>query len=129
MSKAVKQRRILIVEDNIDVRALLLRWLADRGFEVDGVSDGLQGFEMASIFPYDLLITDLQMPNAGGFEAIEKLREVKPTLPVMVVSGHLDDQVHAKLDAARVAGRLEKPVQRQQMLDAVGAIFERNARM
>jgi DNA-binding response OmpR family regulator len=81
--------RILIVDDEDQIRALLIRALGERGYEVVAVNDGQAGLEavLTATDPYDLVVTNNCMPRMEGEELIRRIREARPRLPVL----HLDD--------------------------------------
>lgn len=81
--------RILIVEDEADVRRVLARFVRLFGAEPVVAEDGLEGWELARLAdpPFDLVITDSRMPQMTGRALIAKLREQRPGIPILRVSG------------------------------------------
>jgi CheY-like chemotaxis protein len=80
-------KRILVVDDDAFTRSLIERALS--GFEVVLAPDGETALKIAQqIGPLDLLITDYFMPSMLGDELIARIREIKPNLKAMIVSGH-----------------------------------------
>jgi DNA-binding response OmpR family regulator len=81
--------RILIVDDEDQIRFLLVRALREKGYEVVAVSDGAAGLEavLTATDPYDLVVTNNCMPRMEGEELIARIREARPSLPML----HLDD--------------------------------------
>ena len=79
--------RILVVDDEAQVRDLLRRTLGTDGHEVITAEDGETGLEAATTRDIDLVITDLIMPNKGGIVFIKELRAQRPTMPVLAISG------------------------------------------
>ena len=85
-------RRVLVVEDDPNVRGLLETLLASEGYEVSTASDGLAGLVKLSSTRPDLMLLDLMMPDLGGVRVLEELR-ADPQLsavPVIVVTGKVD---------------------------------------
>lgn len=68
-------KRILIIEDNKFMRLILKAHLTEAGFEVDAVEDGLIGIEAFSAKYYDLILTDINMPNCNGLDLIPYIKE------------------------------------------------------
>lgn len=86
---------ILLAEDDELVRTSLGRALRDQGYRVLLVEDGDEALSKAAEHegPIDLLITDVVMPRLGGFELATQLRKLRPTLPILFVSGYSDQRV------------------------------------
>ncbi|QBG49162.1 response regulator transcription factor [Verrucomicrobia bacterium S94] len=86
--------KLLIVEDETDLREALAMSLKDEGYAVDQAEDGEEGFYMAVEWNYDAIILDIMMPRMDGWEVMEKLRKVKDT-PVLILTarGAVDDRI------------------------------------
>ncbi len=105
---SVARPRLLIVDDEDYIRDALSRFFELRGFEVDQARDGLEAVEKCAGHIYDLVTMDLEMPNMGGREAIDRIRRVHPALPIIVLTGYsqiLDDR-----PIPGISGVLTKPV-------------------
>lgn len=81
------KQRILIVDDEDAVRMTLQRWFMSRGFDVDTAADGAEAVELCSQGSYDVVTMDLDMPRMGGQAAIEAIRTIHPTVPIVVLTG------------------------------------------
>lgn len=94
---------ILVIEDEPGIVDFLERGLAAEGFGVIAALDGETGLERALAEPVDLVVLDMLLPGRGGLEVLERVREEKPTLPVIVLTalGEVDDRVSG-LDAGAV---------------------------
>ena len=79
--------RILLAEDAPAVRESIKDFLILAGFEVDEAPDGQVACDLLAQSPYDLLITDLWMPNMDGLDVLKRLRKINPKLPVIAISG------------------------------------------
>ena len=82
------ETKILVTDDDASTRELLTRALKAKGFSVEMASDGLEALEKIQNEYFDLLITDLIMPNMAGTELIQKSREIFPDLIVIVVTAN-----------------------------------------
>ncbi|QTA87373.1 Histidine kinase, CheW domain-containing [Desulfonema magnum] len=84
--KAKKQ--ILVVDDSITVREMERKLLESRGYQVDVAVDGMDAWNLLRIAPYDMVISDIDMPRMNGFELITHIKqhEKLKSLPVMIVS-------------------------------------------
>lgn len=99
---------ILVVDDDQGLRASLCCVLEELGHSPTQAGDGREG--LARTAPADLVITDLCMPRLGGLELIRKLRDYRPELPIIAISG--DSSSTTRLETARRLGAfttLRKP--------------------
>ena len=79
--------RILVAEDEMPMRAFIRRVMTMRGHEVTAVADGAEAVQKLSREPFDLLITDIAMPNMDGVELALKTARDWPDLRVLLISG------------------------------------------
>lgn len=94
--------KILIAEDDQDIRELISLTLQFSGFEVGSAGDGVQALEMAQQEPYDLIILDVRMPRMTGYEVCRRLRESASLrdIPVVFLSAKGQEQeIQEGLDA------------------------------
>jgi|GEM_PF-1756892 len=119
------RRRVLVVDDVADNRALLVTALQSVGFDVREASGGLQGIEQAQELRPDLIIMDIVMPEVDGIEAIRRLRElpVQSTTPIIAVSASATPEVEARTLAAGANAFLAKPVNMQALLKMVANLL------
>ncbi len=78
--------RILIIEDEKSMREVLRILLEEEAYEVTSASDGLEGIEYIRHNIFDLIITDIKMPKADGFEILKKAKEISPSTVVIMVT-------------------------------------------
>ena len=115
-------QRVLVIDDDEQVRALLYEILERAGFEVMEASNGVEGLKLYRIQPADLVITDLIMPEKEGVETIMELRSQFPNARIIAISG---GQRAGGRDYLPIAARLgarrtvAKPFSRQEILEAV----------
>jgi DNA-binding response OmpR family regulator len=109
--------RILVVEDEPDLLALLADQLAVLGHEVLIATDGVQGLRLARENRPDLLLTDVIMPFMDGTEMVEQLRSHAETrhLPVIAFSALTDARTQARLESLGITGFLPKPYSFQEL--------------
>src|SRR5690349_911101 len=108
---AAGSETILLVEDEVPVRALARRVLEQSGYRVLEAADGLEGARVADAFTgdIDLLLTDVVMPNLGGRGLVERLRAKRPRMAVLFISGYPDGEVDRGSLTSGGATYLEKP--------------------
>lgn len=113
--------RILLVDDDRFFAKLTAAMLAPA--EVQIAKNGAEGLDMMKRQPFDLLITDLLMPEKDGIETILEIRRVNETLPILAISG--GGKYGARGELLRMAQRLgatatlQKPFSREQLIAAV----------
>jgi LmbE family N-acetylglucosaminyl deacetylase/CheY-like chemotaxis protein len=112
--------RILVVDDDAVSGRFIARMLAERGgFEVEHLADPGEALHQASSQPWDLVLTDVEMPGMTGLELLQTLRKVAPGLPVVVITGHasVDYAVTALRDHADEF--LQKSMPPEELIEAV----------
>jgi DNA-binding response OmpR family regulator len=119
--------RILVVDDDIGIRQLSARLLAQFGFQVDVAEDGAAGWEALCAKPYDLLITDHSMPKLSGVELVKRLRSARMALPVILASGLMPTGELNRHPGLNLAATLPKPFTGDELLGTVTKIMRSKA--
>ena len=115
-------RRILVADDENAIRSLMSAVLLHAGYHVDAAQDGAVAWAALQAGPYDLLITDCDMPKVTGIELVKNLRSAHMDLPVILVTGALP--WHELTDSSlQIAATLEKPFTIPNLLDVVGNVL------
>lgn len=110
--------RVLIVEDDEIFCQFLTEILESKGIEADRSTDGLDGYEKAWSFPYDLFILDVHMPGLTGTEIAEALKQKNPRVKVILISAFADETLRqAALNMA--APLLSKPFSADDLLQLI----------
>lgn len=94
--------RVLIAEDDQDIRELIVLTLSFHGFEADSATDGQEAVEFALEKNYDIILLDVRMPRMTGYEACRRLRELESTkeIPIIILSAKgQESEIRAGLDA------------------------------
>jgi CheY-like chemotaxis protein len=115
--------RILVIDDDAQLRAVIRRILEPSGHEVALAGNGLEGAQMCRERGADLVLLDIHMPVANGMETLILLADIAPSLRIIVISGGSQSFDLDLLGSARLLGArstLPKPFTRQELLDAVG---------
>jgi CheY-like chemotaxis protein/anti-sigma regulatory factor (Ser/Thr protein kinase) len=122
---AQNAERVLVVEDRDVVRELARDVLASVGFDVVAVPGGREAIEaVAAAEPFDLLLTDVVMPEMSGPELAVRLRVDRPTLPVLYMSGYTDDVLSAHELSQESTAFLRKPFGNGELIDAARALLD-----
>jgi DNA-binding response OmpR family regulator len=109
------QRRILVVDDDAQIRVLNSLVLRQSQYHVDTADDGATAWDALVAENYDLLITDNAMPKVSGVELIQKVRGANLFLPIILASGTLPEDT----DSLKLAAVLEKPFTPDELLKTV----------
>jgi excisionase family DNA binding protein len=112
-------RRVLVVDDEEGIRALLTKTLELAEYEAQAVSNGRAGLELLRREPWDLLIADLRMPEMDGLSLIREARRLHPRLPVIIVTGYSSESSAIHAVNLGVVGYLVKPFRIPHVLSAV----------
>jgi signal transduction histidine kinase/CheY-like chemotaxis protein len=120
-------QRILVVDDEPELVALAEELLAALGYRAVGHADASAALAALQAEPdgFDLVITDERMPGLNGTDLAVRVRELRPELPVIVMSGWGGEQLGARAQAAGVTAVLAKPLRRAALARAVAAAFAR----
>lgn len=118
--------RILLADDHGILRAGLRNLLnAEPGFEVIGeAADGIQALEMAEQTHPDLILMDISMPNLGGIEVLQQLREKPNPSKVLMLTVHEDESLLKKAIRAGAAGYLVKRAAEAELLNAIRTVMD-----
>jgi CheY-like chemotaxis protein len=114
--------RILLVDDSAGLREIMKLGLQARGYEVEQAGDGRRALRLQREQPYEVVVTDLFMPEMDGIETIQTLRQEFPDIAIVAISGVPTRtgadflEVAAKLGADRV---LRKPFTIPELVEAV----------
>ena len=95
MSRAI---RILVLEDDDNLRDVLAEVLTDEGFEVKAVGRGEAAVECAAQQSFDLIIADIRMEGIGGLEALEQTQKLQPNIGSLIVSGYATEHETARAE-------------------------------
>ncbi len=117
--------RLLVVDDSLDVVQLLSEMLRREGHEVDVANNGVEALDAINgDIAYDVVISDLIMPELDGFGLVRKLKEAGNPIPIIVLSGggvtlKSDDALKAVENL--VSGVLKKPIKCDELLEKIDA--------
>ena len=124
-SRAGSSRRVLVVDDSAVVRAKLRRLLESAGYRVEIAGDGAEAEKVLEKMRFDVLITDLEMPEVDGFQLIASVLGNIETenLPIIAITGHEDLNARVQ-DCGGVFGIFQKPWNDRELLRRVAALVQ-----
>ncbi|MBS9773713.1 MAG: sigma-54-dependent Fis family transcriptional regulator [Tenacibaculum sp.] len=113
--------KILIIEDESAIRRVLKKIILEENdsYEVEEAEDGLAGFELIKKNDYDLVLCDIKMPKMDGVEVLEKVRKLKPEIPVVMISGHGDLDTAVNTMRLGAFDYISKPPDLNRLLNTV----------
>ena len=117
------KHKILIVEDEEDVRQLLSDILTSGEHEVEVAANGTEGIKMFEQGSFDMVFTDLGMPDMSGWEVAKKIKDINGKVPIVLVTGwnvEIQDDKKKNYDVNIV---IQKPFQVNQVLSSVQAVI------
>ncbi len=126
---ALRELRVLVVEDEPGIRDFLARGLANAGFIATTAADGIVGQQLALAEVFDAIVLDLMLPGRSGLEVLAAVREARPNVPVLVLTarGRIEDRVEA-LEAGAI-DYLVKPFALPELVARLRAQLRASARV
>src|ERR1044071_4099849 len=110
--------KILLAEDEPDLRLFLYEELTERNFKVTAVNNGAEAIIAAADASYDLYLLDMMMPGLDGIQTIRVLRKVTPSVPILGLTGHVDRGYMSQASTYGVIC-LSKPIQIDELIREV----------
>jgi len=126
-SKPDPQHRILVVEDDGEIRRLNTEVLLHSGYQVVAAEDGDEAWNDLQVGSYDLMVTDNDMPKVSGVELIKKLHAVRMALPVIMASGRIPTEEFERCPWLTPAATLLKPYTVDELLITVKVVLRATA--
>jgi CheY-like chemotaxis protein len=116
--------RVLLVEDDDDNRELMSEVLQAAGYEVTTASCGAEGLRKLSETSVDVVVTDVGMPGMGGLEVARAVKEIAPTVPVVIVTGYAEREDIASARGREVDAVLVKPIDPDSLTAALDEVMK-----
>ncbi len=120
----MQNKKILWADDEIEHLKPHILFLEGKNFKVDTVNNGLDAIQKCISTNYDLVFLDENMPGIGGLETLKKIKENKPSLPVVMITKNEAEQIMEEAIGQKIADYLIKPVNPNQILLATKKILE-----
>lgn len=127
MNEPTSKQRILLIEDDSSGRELGAFNLRSAGHEVDVATSGEDGLATFSANRHDLVITDIRMPGISGLEVLDRIKQIAPDVPVVVITAYGSVDVAVGAMRAGAYDFIEKPFKREQLLLTVARALENRA--
>ncbi|MCF6180713.1 sigma-54 dependent transcriptional regulator [Lutibacter sp.] len=119
--------KILLIEDEATIRRVLKKIISEENdnYEVEEAEDGLIGINMITKFDYDLILCDIKMPKMDGVEVLEKVKKLKPEIPIVMLSGHGDLDTAVNTMRLGAFDYISKPPDLNRLLNTVRNALDR----
>ncbi len=111
--------RILVVDDDEIIRSLFKETLEEEGHTVVTASTGAEGLECVKRWDFALVFLDLKMPDMDGAELLKQLRNIKPRLPVTIITGYPGSEMMERAFKQGPLGVMQKPFDASDIITAV----------
>ena len=111
--------KILLAEDDTDMRRFLVKALQNAGHEVISYDNGLSAYQRLREEPFELLLTDIVMPEMDGIELARRAAELDPDIKIMFITGFAAVALNSDSKAPRNAKVLAKPVHLRDLVNEV----------
>ena len=118
------QKKILWVDDEIDLLRPHLRLLEQKGYQVDTAANGEDAIDLVKNKVYDLVFLDEMMPGLGGLQTLSEMKDISPALPVVMVTKSEAESLMEEAIGSKITDYLVKPVNPSQILMACKKIFD-----
>lgn len=122
---AEQDTKILIVDDEPDIRRLLKRYLASDGYSCATAGSAMEALELLAVEPFHLLVSDIMMPAMSGIELLSEVRSLYPELAVIMVTGLDDRKTGIQALQLGAYGYVTKPFDRNEISISVAGAIQR----
>jgi DNA-binding NtrC family response regulator len=123
----MKSTKVLVIDDEQIVLDSVKRILAAEDYEVDVSLSSREGLDRAIEKPYDLVLTDIRMPEIGGMRILRDVKRAKPAVPVVIITGYATVQNAVQAMKLGATDYVEKPFTPEQLIDVVRNALDRSA--
>ena len=120
---AANSTKILLAEDDNDMRRFLVKALQNAGYDVASFDNGLSAYNRLREEPFTLLLTDIVMPEMDGIELARRATELDPDIKVMFITGFAAVALNADNEAPSEAKVLSKPFHLRDLVSEVGKML------
>ena len=115
--------KILVVDDSGLARRLIRKTLEESGHDVEEASDGAEALERYALNHHDVVILDLLMHGMYGVEVLQKLKELNPAVPVIIVSADIQRTTREQVREMGAVAMVNKPVTKDQLTEVLSIVL------
>ncbi len=117
-------KRILVADDEANIRLLFDELLSADGYQVTTVGSGREALRKLMKEPFDLLVADIKMPDINGLELLERIRELRNSIPVIICTSYKHLQDDYIVGTSGVSAYITKPVNLDDLRGKIRDILE-----
>lgn len=118
----MKDRRVLVVDDDSAVATACVRILEAEGYEVEVAGGAVEAMEYLKKESFDLMLTDLKMPGSDGFVLAARARDLRPEMPILAMTGFMPEAMAAEVERF-ASGFISKPFTPDELTAEVNRII------
>ncbi len=120
-------KRILVIDDDVDICSLLKRFLSKKGYEVDVVHNGQSGLQAIKKTTYDLALCDFRLPDMDGLQMIQEIKKISSTIQVVIITGYSDVKMAVNVIKRGAFEYVTKPIHPEEILITIKAALDKQA--
>ncbi len=120
----MKTKKTLVIDDEQITLDSVGRILTDEGFEVDTTLSGREGLDRATRNQYDIVLTDIRMPDIGGMRVLRDVKRAKPSLPVVIITGYATVKSAVQAMKLGATDYLEKPFTPEELVNSINSALD-----
>lgn len=113
------KKKVLIIDDDVDICLLLNRYLTTHGFQVSDAFSGNKALELLKKNTFDVILCDYRLPDADGLELLKKLKVLNPDVQVIIITGYSDVRMAVQTIKQGAYDYITKPLYHEEILDKV----------
>jgi len=117
----MEKKTVLVIDDEQIVLDSVIQILTDKDYKVDVSLSGREGLDWAIQKDYDIVLTDILMPDIGGMRVLRDIKRAKPSLPVVIITGYATTKSAVQAMKLGAANYIEKPFEPEELLNAVSS--------
>ena len=117
-------KKILLVDDSSLARRLVRKILEEYEYEIAEASSGPEALEACALNQYDVVILDMLMAGMYGLEVLQKLKELNPSLPVIVATADIQRSTRDQVKEAGAAAMINKPVNKEELAEMLDLVWK-----
>lgn len=114
-----KIKKILIIDDDKLILKSIEKQLKNENFKLEMEDDPVQGLEKINNKNYDLILCDIKMKSLTGLDVLKKIKSTNPKLPVIILTGYVDDKMIEEAHILGCTDFLFKPLRKNILIDSI----------
>jgi DNA-binding NtrC family response regulator len=113
------KKRVLLIEDDDEMRSLLKEFMEGEGFEADCAANGFEALPKLEEKDFDLIVSDIRMPGLTGLDLLPRMKTLQPGAYIVVITSFGSEEVYRKSVERGATAYLEKPIHFERLRELV----------